>query len=121
MQEMEEKQQAQLASVFGGGIGGAQTFQQAQNQSVQQNFFNPFALNPFMQADKAQPEHMKDAQRLEAYLIKMCLPFCQRRERSYHSDSELCMTKCFDSSFIYARTGLNELNQFAYENNIPSQ
>lgn len=51
-------------------------------------------------------------------MVNMCLLHCQRKERNYHSDAELCITKCFDTAFIFTRVGLNELNQFAYENNI---
>ena len=53
-------------------------------------------------------------------MVSTCVAQVLKKERNYHSDSELWLTKCYDTAFIYARVGLNELNQFAYENNITS-
>ena len=48
----------------------------------------------------------------------MCTHQCLRKEKNYASDTEFCLAKCFDTAYIYMRVGLNEINQFAYENNI---
>ena len=80
--------------------------------------FNPFAgLYGSKRPDAIQH---KDFRKLEATMVKMCIDQCLKKERNFHMDSELCLTKCYDTAFIYVRAGLNELNQFAYENNINS-
>lgn len=69
---------------------------------------------------KATSQQQKDFRKLESALVKTCTFQCLRKERMYESESELCMTKCYDLGYIYARVGLAELNQFAFENNIKS-
>ena len=74
----------------------------------------------FLPSGKADAQHEKDLKRLESALVQACVPHCQRKERNFHSDSELCLAKCYDTSYYYARVGLNELNQFAYEHKLGS-
>ena len=79
---------------------------------------NPFGLiNPFM-THKADAQQMKDFRRLESFIVDMCVQKVLKKERNYYVDSEIQLAKCFDTAFVYVRSGLNELNQFAYENNI---
>ena len=78
--------------------------------------FNPFGFGQ----KRAENQHHKDLRRLESAMVSTCVAQVLKKERNYHSDSELWLTKCYDTAFIYARVGLNELNQFAYENNITS-
>ena len=69
---------------------------------------------------KPTDQNEKDFRKLESTLIKMCTPQCLRKERSFESETELCMTKCFDYGFIYMRIGLAEINEFTYERQIKS-
>ena len=48
----------------------------------------------------------------------MCAKQCLRKDRHYAADNEMCMTKCYDLVYIYTKLGLNELNNFADENNL---
>ena len=43
-------------------------------------------------------------------MVKSCVAQALKKERNYHTESELGLTKCYDTAFIYARVGLNELN-----------
>eukprot|EP00347_Sterkiella_histriomuscorum_P007080 403350329 len=126
MQKFQDQQQqrqgggraSEAASIFGQGLGGANAAIQAQQQDIKQpitGLFNPFGG---ILGNKADGQQQKDLRRLESYLVKSCIAQCLKKERNYHCDSELCLTKCYDTAFIYMRVGLNEINQFAYENNI---
>ena len=50
----------------------------------------------------------------------MCTDHCLRRETHYETHTEFCMAKCFDMSYIYVRTGIAELADFTFTNNIKS-
>ncbi len=63
-------------------------------------------------------QHSKDFRKLQTELVKTCAKQCLRKERNYASESEFCMTKCFDLAYIYTKIGLIELNNFAAENQL---
>ena len=98
-----------LASVLGGAVGGAHSMQEAQKVPYMDsfNFKNPLLA---MAGTMTTPQHEKDFRVLEQTLGDICARQCLRRERDYHSDSEMCQGKCLDIAFIYARAGLNEIN-----------
>ena len=50
----------------------------------------------------------------------MCTEQCLRRDLHYESHTEFCMAKCYDTAYIYIRTGIAELTDFTYDNNIKS-
>ena len=81
---------------------------------------NPFASIFGAMTQGPTPQQQKDFRKFEQYSITMCLDHCQKKERNYTAEFEICLSKCFDTAFIYTRVGLNELNQFAYENKIQS-
>ncbi len=62
--------------------------------------------------------HSKDFRKLESELVKVCVKQCLRKECHYHNEADLCMTKCYDLAYIYAKIGLHELNAFSQENNL---
>jgi len=110
-----------MASLLGGSVGGASIMQQAQQvEAGPMNFMESMSsLNPMMSmGNQATPQQQKDFRTLEQSLVAHCANQCLKRERTFHKDSEMCQAKCYDIAFIYTRVGLNEINQFAYENNI---
>ena len=78
-------------------------------------FLNPGAAL----GNQSTPQQEKDYRMLMQTLGEACTSKCSmKRERDYHIDMELCQAKCYDLAFIYTRVGLNEINEFANENNI---
>ena len=126
MQQMPKQEsvssQASLGGIFGGAVGGAGAMQQVQRESTAEgrpfNIMDPMSMMNPMNSGQASAEQMKDYRLYQQSMVNSCAQLCLKRERNFHKDSELCQAKCYDLAIIYSRVGLNEINQFSYENNI---